>query len=150
VTHRQYVAWEDWLDRRWDEPDKTEWYLMGIMCQVARVLSKNPGGIQPDQFKMKFSRGPAAGSLKEDKPVPVEEDWRVAASKQNAFMIATGGGQVGLRIVDAHGNLVRRIPSRTEMLAKSREQDVPPKKGRKRDPSDPTISVPKPTKRTKK
>lgn len=54
MTHWQYLIWQAWLRAEWNRPSKDNWYAMGVMCQVARVLSTTPNSIQPAQFKLPF------------------------------------------------------------------------------------------------
>lgn len=37
MTHRQFVAWQDWLGRQWNEPTRSDHYLMQIAAEVRRV-----------------------------------------------------------------------------------------------------------------
>lgn len=55
-THREYLAWQAWLDGEQDRPDSTQHYLMQIAMEVRRVLSKNPNSIKLNDFKLSFKR----------------------------------------------------------------------------------------------
>ena len=56
-THRQYLAWLEFLEEEWNRPTKLEHYLMQIALQVASVLnafSKKPKQLKLSQFKIEF------------------------------------------------------------------------------------------------
>lgn len=35
TSNREYQAWTEWLDRQWNEPDRTDHYLMQVAREVA-------------------------------------------------------------------------------------------------------------------
>jgi hypothetical protein len=53
TTNREYLAWMEWLDQRWNEPDRTDHYLMQIAREVAyaHVDPKKVG-----DMKIRFSK----------------------------------------------------------------------------------------------
>lgn len=51
LTHRQYETWQAWLEQQWNEPSRTDHYLMS----VARMMCwKDPPPL--DKFKINFRR----------------------------------------------------------------------------------------------
>lgn len=56
TTHRQYLSWMYYLDEQWNHPDLVCHYLMRVCREVKRVLSRDPGSITDDHFKMTFTR----------------------------------------------------------------------------------------------
>lgn len=54
TTHREYLAWMDWLDDQWEKPSRTDNYLMQIALEIRSVLSKNPRSIKLQHFLLKF------------------------------------------------------------------------------------------------
>lgn len=54
VPIRQYRAWVAWQDMEWDRPDRRDFYLMQIACEVKRVLMKEPNAIDVNQFIIPF------------------------------------------------------------------------------------------------
>jgi hypothetical protein len=61
TTHRQYLAWQEWLDLRWDNPDLTQQYLMQIaqrLEQLPHYESKggNPNRVTLESQKILFER----------------------------------------------------------------------------------------------
>lgn len=54
MTHREFLTWEVWLDQEWSHPSRSDHYAMQVACQVARVLSKNPGNIKIQDFHLPF------------------------------------------------------------------------------------------------
>ena len=59
-TETQLKAWLVWIAKKREqdlaEPTPTQWYLMQIAAEVARVLSKNPRAIKTESFKIKFTK----------------------------------------------------------------------------------------------
>lgn len=54
ITHREILKWESWFSTEWNEPTKSDQYLMQIAAEVRRVLAKNPSKIKNDHLKIKF------------------------------------------------------------------------------------------------
>ncbi len=53
TTDREYVAWSEWLNNQWEEPDRTDLYIMQLTLQVASMLSKKK--MKLNDFKLEFS-----------------------------------------------------------------------------------------------
>lgn len=87
-TLREYRIWMAYLDEQWNQPNRTDHYLMQIARDVKRVLSRHPGKIQLDDSKLTFEQ-------KADKPKQTKE--QAAAVSKAAWM-----GRVGMvRVVEA-------------------------------------------------
>jgi hypothetical protein len=56
-THRQFLLWEDWYSRQWNEPSLTDHYLMQLTMVVRQLLAKNPRRIKMKDQKLKFGTG---------------------------------------------------------------------------------------------
>jgi len=56
LTHRQYLAWQAWLNEQWNHPSLSDHYLMQIAAEVRRVLSRKPNEIKLEHFNLKFGR----------------------------------------------------------------------------------------------
>lgn len=54
LTHRQFIVWHAWLNEQFNEPSRTDYYLMQLSCEVRRILNKHPNRVKTDQFKLKF------------------------------------------------------------------------------------------------
>ncbi len=54
-TNRQYNVWMEWLRQQWNNPSRSDNYLMQIAVEVKRVLSKTPNKIKHDQFEIPFT-----------------------------------------------------------------------------------------------
>lgn len=53
-THRQFMVALQWLRDQWENPDRTDYYLMQIAAEVRRGNAKNPRSVDANDFKMKF------------------------------------------------------------------------------------------------
>lgn len=87
---------------------------MGVMCQVARVLAKNPGSIQPAQFRLKFGMRDEPPETAEQKKA--SQEIAVAHSKAKVIFNASHGGKRPVEIVGKDGQRVvippRRVPGK--------------------------------------
>ena len=54
MTHRQFMAWQVWLSWQHNRPDRTDYYLMQIACEVRRIWAAKPDKVRLDQFKITF------------------------------------------------------------------------------------------------
>ena len=55
VTNREYLTWQAWFSDEMNRPSRSDYYLMQIACEVARVLAKDPRKIQQKHFLLEFS-----------------------------------------------------------------------------------------------
>lgn len=88
-TRRELRLWLVWLRRQWDRPDRHDWYLMQLACEVRRVLSKKPASIKVQDFKLRF------GTEKtKSKPRTREEAAALSKAKWLGFVEIAGGKKV--------------------------------------------------------
>jgi hypothetical protein len=50
-------VWAAWFEEEWNRPDRTDHYLMELMCQVRLLFAKRGANIQPEHFKLTFTFG---------------------------------------------------------------------------------------------
>lgn len=98
MTHRQFMAWMEWLAEQWNVPSRSDAYQMQVACEVRRVLSRSPRSIQPKHFLLKFGD-------ETETAAPVSQEASMAASKAAALSRMTM--PIKHRIVDKDGNLIR-------------------------------------------
>jgi len=72
-----------WLDSQWNEPSRTDYYLMQVAREVKRVLSSKPASVKLLDFKLPFGE-----EAKPTKPT----DKQIEAHK--ATWIGRLGGKV--------------------------------------------------------
>lgn len=53
MTARQFEAWDQWLDSRWNEPDRSDWYQMQTASLIHNANSKQQK--RPEEFKIPFA-----------------------------------------------------------------------------------------------
>jgi hypothetical protein len=53
MTARQFAAWREWLAAEWDEPGRTDWYLMQLAAETVNGRLKTPKAKAAD-FKLRF------------------------------------------------------------------------------------------------
>lgn len=49
LSHREFLLWKQWLQNKWNEPSRTDYYLMQL---TKAVLGSNA---PIDRFKIKFA-----------------------------------------------------------------------------------------------
>jgi len=63
TSHREYLLWMDYLQAEWNQPSRSDYYLM----QIAEKVTKAFGGNKkwgPGKFKLPFGRKKSAGTAK--------------------------------------------------------------------------------------
>lgn len=55
-----------WFNQQYDEPSRSDYYLMQIAQEVRRVLSKNPSRVRLLDFKLPFGKTSTDKKVKED------------------------------------------------------------------------------------
>lgn len=103
-----------WLNEQWNIPDRHDHYLMGLMCQVARIFSSSPGTIQPNKFKIEFNTT--------TKRKLSEEEEKKHIENLKAMRMASLGGRGRMTKVDANGNVIEaaKIPPKGRRIVSSR------------------------------
>lgn len=61
MTHRQFLAWQAWLEGEWNRPDRTDHYLMLVATRVLQAVAKDPEKVTLDQQRIRFGRRREAG-----------------------------------------------------------------------------------------
>ena len=83
MTHRQFLAWRDWLKHEFNTPSRSDHYLMTIACEVRRVLSKNPNSINADDFRLTFSqKDPGPTKTPEQEAEEARAIWKARLGMQ--------------------------------------------------------------------
>jgi len=82
TTHREFLAWIEWLDEEDNRPSRTDNYLMQIAAEVRRSFVKRPAAVKFTDFLLKFTR-------KKKKPSKAEREkiWKM----QKAHLLAAVG-----------------------------------------------------------
>ena len=64
MTHRQFRAWQAWLARQWDEPDRTDHYLMQVAAEVRRsAAGRKARQVKLEHLRIRFVEKKAPESL---------------------------------------------------------------------------------------
>lgn len=66
MTHRQFMAWQCWLLEQWNQPDRSDHYVMGLNSTVAQTMG-GAKDAQPANFKLKFDTTWSVPPSQEDK-----------------------------------------------------------------------------------
>lgn len=99
MTHRQFLAWQYWMNLQQNVPDKTDHYLMQIACEVRRVLAKHPRQIKIEDFKLTFS------NQANKHPKALTKEGKIEASKS----MWLGMMNSDINIIDKDGNVIGKI-----------------------------------------
>ena len=93
MTHRQFAAWQMWLEEELNHPTKTEQYIMQNGLEVRRVLSRNPSAHKLGHMKLTFKRDGTKVTAKSRKAIVEEKKAEILAR-----------GAMTHRYVDKDGN----------------------------------------------
>lgn len=85
-THRQFQVALEWIEREWNEPSRTDHYLMQLAAEIRRSNVKNPQSVKMDHFKIKFER--------KAKALPVNQGMTTKMTKAR-WKAAVGLGKRG-------------------------------------------------------
>lgn len=68
TTNRQHLVWLEWFKLQWNNPSKTDHYLMQITAEVARQWAKHPQNCKISNYIIPFGerRQPTATERKEE------------------------------------------------------------------------------------
>lgn len=84
VTVEEVRMWEEYWAQDLEVPDRTAYYLMGVMAETIRPHVKHPASVKLDQMRIRFTP-------KDRKPnTNLTDEERIALSKQ-AWFGALGG-----------------------------------------------------------
>lgn len=79
MTHRQYLAWREWLAEQWNRPSRTDHYLMQVAAETIRPHLKKGAKTTLADFRLSFGDGVRGTAM----PQSVDENraiWLEAAS----------------------------------------------------------------------
>lgn len=54
MTHRQFLAWCNWMQDEWNRPDRSDHYQMQTALEVRRVLMDDKSSVQLNDMKVEF------------------------------------------------------------------------------------------------
>jgi len=63
VSHREHQAWLRYLDDEFNQPDRTDYYLMQIAAVIQGLFAR---GVKMDSFRLKFGKKKSAGEYLAD------------------------------------------------------------------------------------
>ncbi len=92
VSHEEHKLWLAWLDLQWDNPERSDWYLMQLAAEIEMLRTNK--GVHTSSKKLLFRTAKAStdqqGEGEEsnnghgyytDKPKTVEEATRLAKAQ---------------------------------------------------------------------
>lgn len=85
ISYREYLIWQAHFLAEWDEPSKTDFYLMQVAQLICQVNAKKGKRYRLEQFRIRF---------KEQKRVETEEEKAENLKRLKAAAIARVGGKV--------------------------------------------------------
>jgi len=54
TTSSEFVAWCEYFEDEWNKPDRADYYLAQIACEIRRSQAKHPGSIKLKDFILRF------------------------------------------------------------------------------------------------
>jgi hypothetical protein len=89
-THRQYNAWQEYLDQEWNEPNRTDHYLMQVAELVLRPYLEKGVRVKLDDFKIPFRLRRGATPVNRDEVIQSKK--RLAEISEHTWIGAVAGG----------------------------------------------------------
>ncbi len=114
LTHRQSLLWRAFREHELNTPSLTDNYIMQLTAVAARILASNPQAIQPENYKLTFTRKDAKVSV---------EDLKKQMEFSKAMWIGRMGGMKNLTIKDQSGNIIQK----PEIKPKIKQPSGPPR-----------------------
>ena len=77
LTHREFLALDKYLREEWNEPSRSDWYLMQVAAEIRAIgqsFSKTPKPVRLQDLKIEFKEE----RRKEKKPLTKEERAKIA------------------------------------------------------------------------
>lgn len=92
MTHRQFLAWQEWLDEDFNRPSRADHYAMATTVAVKQVLNSKPGNITIKQQILKFApvTDEGAPEAAPSPPMSVEQAAALSKARWGGFMQARG------------------------------------------------------------
>lgn len=115
LTHRQFEAWQAWLDLDMDRPSRTDWYLMQLAAMLAggigTVQLKKGRSVDPGKLKLSFGGAAPKPPTEPDPDEHPDAGPPIRSAEENARLLA-----------EAEREIER---ARIERSKRSREQQPP-------------------------
>ena len=77
MSYREFLTWVAWLDLQWDNPSRTDSYLMQIAYEVHQVLRARKN-VKAKNFKLKFSKETRKPLTRQESGRRSESAWLAA------------------------------------------------------------------------
>lgn len=75
-THREYLAWEQWLDEEENLPSTSDHYLMRIAQRVGQIFRKDSHKVTLEDQKITFQRvAPPKPLTRKEAAARAKEGW---------------------------------------------------------------------------
>lgn len=85
MTHRQFLAWCQWLDDDWNRPSRTDYQLMKVAQEVVRGRARNPSAVKLDDQRVRFAESDPEFLPGEVRHKSVEEAAAAAKARWRAM-----------------------------------------------------------------
>ena len=95
MTHRQFLAWQAWLEDEWNRPSRTDYYLMRVAQRVHQTMVKNKAGVTVKDQRVEFDVGRPRAKPKKKSEAEVK---RIAAEQRVKWLGIVGGKAADLVI----------------------------------------------------
>lgn len=110
MTHRQFLAWQYWLSQQYNQPSRTDYYLMQVASEILKGRVKDPRKVNIEDFKIPFTIGPANKQsdrklTENDKRLLVTHEHKLKANQSTWF--AHMGKDVN--VVNENGEVIDTI-----------------------------------------
>jgi hypothetical protein len=69
ITHRQFLAWQEWLAQDLDRPSRSDHYLMQAAAEARRCWVKEPNKVRIEDMRLEFKANAQPTKVQDDPDV---------------------------------------------------------------------------------
>ena len=92
MTHREYLAWQEWLDAQWNEPDKLCDYVRQVSFDLRRINAKDPKAVRFDETKIAYKQQRSGAAALT--PEQIAQRMEASRTAWGAFLGASTGDKI--------------------------------------------------------
>lgn len=78
MTARQWLVWREWMKNDWNDPNRSDWYVMELTAAVKRIFADKPMNVTTESQKQTFTWK----TVDADGTIHTEEPQQSSTTKQ--------------------------------------------------------------------
>ena len=128
VSHREFLLWCEWLRLQWNEPSRTDHYLMAVALELRLIresFSQTPRPVSLDQMRVKFQFRKVRKTLSGK---PIHEPGTLTAEDILNIKIGADMARLGLNPKTGRPFRTERMEERGMLPSRPTGERVEPKR----------------------